>query len=390
VGALRLLPLGALPRAPWGALLRPQRPACLVAPGPRPSAPGPCGCRPPTTPRPCRTAGPSLTRSSATRWPCASASSWPPPARCAWRTTSRRRGSRRRGRRSRWAGPPCAALGDHGLETPGFPPSPPHPPLPGAGPRLRPKPPPHPRPRASPPPSPHTHTHTPAQGAEPSAPPAPEGGDEDDDERRGLLAGPSKKAGRGGGGLLAAPGSSAPGAAPPPPRRRPLVLPCGHSFCEPCISQWLSSKTTCPVCRKPIDKDEPEPSARQPPPPPPPGCQQQQQQQQQYQQRGAGHMVDDMLRMEMMYRLATLHRWEVMGGPPLLWRSAGRPPPGPQPTACSGRAPAPALPDGWPGLRGAPTASPRSLRPARTGSTQSTCTLAWWSSGGRTSTRTGT
>lgn len=34
--------------------------------------------------------------------------------------------------------------------------------------------------------------------------------------------------------------------------RKPLVLHCGHTFCEPCISHWCEKQTTCPVCRKDI------------------------------------------------------------------------------------------------------------------------------------------
>ncbi|KAG1655863.1 hypothetical protein FOA52_012513 [Chlamydomonas sp. UWO 241] len=56
-------------------------------------------------------------------------------------------------------------------------------------------------------------------------------------------------------------GPSAPPAAPwapghaPVPRAR-LVLPCRHTFCEECITQWVEAqkKTSCPVCRKPIDE----------------------------------------------------------------------------------------------------------------------------------------
>ncbi|KAG2491015.1 hypothetical protein HYH03_010687 [Edaphochlamys debaryana] len=33
---------------------------------------------------------------------------------------------------------------------------------------------------------------------------------------------------------------------------RPLVLPCGHSFCEPCIAAWLKKNSTCPICRRPM------------------------------------------------------------------------------------------------------------------------------------------
>lgn len=42
-----------------------------------------------------------------------------------------------------------------------------------------------------------------------------------------------------------------------PEVRKPLVLPCGHRFCDACIAKWLdkSSNITCPVCRKPIRED---------------------------------------------------------------------------------------------------------------------------------------
>jgi len=64
------------------------------------------------------------------------------------------------------------------------------------------------------------------------------------------------------------PSSSSTGPAQPPPRlRRPLVLPCRHTFCEPCITEWVNqNRSSCPVCRKPIDENDTTPSA-----PPPPG-----------------------------------------------------------------------------------------------------------------------
>ncbi|GIL52991.1 hypothetical protein Vafri_8709 [Volvox africanus] len=44
-------------------------------------------------------------------------------------------------------------------------------------------------------------------------------------------------------------------------QRRPLVLPCGHAFCEGCITQWLEQKkVTCPICRKPFDEDDSPPA----------------------------------------------------------------------------------------------------------------------------------
>ncbi|EFJ47425.1 hypothetical protein VOLCADRAFT_92125 [Volvox carteri f. nagariensis] len=57
-------------------------------------------------------------------------------------------------------------------------------------------------------------------------------------------------------------------------QRRPLVLPCGHAFCELCITQWLEQKkVTCPICRKPFDEDDSSPApndARDTPLPRPP------------------------------------------------------------------------------------------------------------------------
>ncbi|KAK9839452.1 hypothetical protein WJX81_003096 [Elliptochloris bilobata] len=34
--------------------------------------------------------------------------------------------------------------------------------------------------------------------------------------------------------------------------RKRLVLPCGHAFCEDCISQWVKAHETCPICREPL------------------------------------------------------------------------------------------------------------------------------------------
>ena len=31
-----------------------------------------------------------------------------------------------------------------------------------------------------------------------------------------------------------------------------VSLPCGHEFCEPCISTWLARSTGCPTCRAPV------------------------------------------------------------------------------------------------------------------------------------------
>eukprot|EP00798_Chlamydomonas_sp_ICE-L_P020928 gene20928-27777_t len=48
---------------------------------------------------------------------------------------------------------------------------------------------------------------------------------------------------------------------------KPLVLPCGHAFCFPCIAEWVQQKKTqCPICRDPIDDSTPRPT--RPPPAP--------------------------------------------------------------------------------------------------------------------------
>ncbi|GLC71832.1 hypothetical protein PLESTF_001171900 [Pleodorina starrii] len=100
---------------------------------------------------------------------------------------------------------------------------------------------------------------------------APKGQDEEGEELRKPLLGVEGKAAAGGGGAYL--GGEAPSAPPlptqappaaepsqqmPQPQRRPLVLPCGHAFCEPCITQWLEQKkVTCPICRKPFDDEDP-------------------------------------------------------------------------------------------------------------------------------------
>lgn len=38
--------------------------------------------------------------------------------------------------------------------------------------------------------------------------------------------------------------------------KTPLVLRCGHTFCEPCISEWVKKASSCPVCRKDLNGDD--------------------------------------------------------------------------------------------------------------------------------------
>ena len=38
----------------------------------------------------------------------------------------------------------------------------------------------------------------------------------------------------------------------------PVTTSCGHSFCKPCLSSWLSQgRSTCPNCRAPIPSTVP-------------------------------------------------------------------------------------------------------------------------------------
>ncbi|GAX79821.1 hypothetical protein CEUSTIGMA_g7261.t1 [Chlamydomonas eustigma] len=118
-------------------------------------------------------------------------------------------------------------------------------------------------------------------------------------------------------------------------QRKPLTLPCKHTFCEICITEWIQQKKiSCPVCRRPMDKetstDESHRHARSQPP-----CHeegdvdsdsggaqrsqeetagraggsrtQQHEEQQQHQQRG-DYNHQDMVRDELLFRLLTLRR----------------------------------------------------------------------------------
>jgi uncharacterized membrane protein YgcG len=65
----------------------------------------------------------------------------------------------------------------------------------------------------------------------------------------------------------AAGADAAPDAAPatgPPRPKMPLSLPCGHTFCEPCLEEWLKSHNNCPVCRQDCFPNERPPQPQQP------------------------------------------------------------------------------------------------------------------------------
>lgn len=34
------------------------------------------------------------------------------------------------------------------------------------------------------------------------------------------------------------------------------IAKCGHRFCDPCITKWLSDHTSCPICKKDVRDDE--------------------------------------------------------------------------------------------------------------------------------------
>ncbi|KAL6754945.1 hypothetical protein V8C86DRAFT_2688347 [Haematococcus lacustris] len=57
--------------------------------------------------------------------------------------------------------------------------------------------------------------------------------------------------------------------------RTPLVAPCGHMFCEPCLASWVleQRKTSCPICRQNMEGDGAPPG---PPPQPRRPCAEQQ------------------------------------------------------------------------------------------------------------------
>lgn len=34
------------------------------------------------------------------------------------------------------------------------------------------------------------------------------------------------------------------------------AMPCGHTFHDDCLSQWLANTRNCPSCRKPLKKTQ--------------------------------------------------------------------------------------------------------------------------------------
>ncbi|GFR48941.1 hypothetical protein Agub_g10948 [Astrephomene gubernaculifera] len=122
------------------------------------------------------------------------------------------------------------------------------------------------------------HHHLPAGAPAAAGAATPAGAETEAELLQPLMTEASSVNGRGGGGggnsatetaAAGAAAAAAGGQQQPQPPRRPLVLPCGHAFCEPCITQWLEQKkVTCPICRRPIDDDDANThptSPRQPP-----------------------------------------------------------------------------------------------------------------------------
>ena len=72
-----------------------------------------------------------------------------------------------------------------------------------------------------------------------------------------------------------------------------LVLQCGHSICEPCLTSWMERTRTCPVCRAPIDTDAGEVKQQQSHISP----------QSSMRQEGIRSLANDILLADIMYRL---------------------------------------------------------------------------------------
>lgn len=111
-----------------------------------------------------------------------------------------------------------------------------------------------------------------------------------------------------GGGWKATAAGGSPGA-----ERVPVTLRCGHTFCEPCLTQWMERAATCPICRERVDGDQDAAA------------------------RGAAssvqgavrprYMTDDLLTAELAFRLMTLqHRYPAFITPSLVdrWSAEAR------------------------------------------------------------------
>lgn len=39
------------------------------------------------------------------------------------------------------------------------------------------------------------------------------------------------------------------------PQIKVKLLMCGHKYCEPCLTEWLKTKTSCPICRQNVNRN---------------------------------------------------------------------------------------------------------------------------------------
>eukprot|EP00892_Ulva_mutabilis_P011785 jgi/Ulvmu1/897/UM101_0005.1 len=100
-----------------------------------------------------------------------------------------------------------------------------------------------------------------ASTLQPSAPPMPDwsgkptGSSGAKGASRSLAAASSGAAGAGssGGAPATLHAAAASFSAPASDTREPFMLPCGHTFCEACITEWLNRHQECPVCRRAVD-----------------------------------------------------------------------------------------------------------------------------------------